>query len=588
MKKYALILTILILVGVALAFTSFNQGQGLDKDVFIETTQSIRNLQSLDKSMLLLIYQSQYNAEFENDELLEINEQISEEFDNLRLDALFDEIQQSQTLRTSITAFDEYFNTRRANLEEYIASNVTISNSLLNISILTYLLFDKQSIGSDASFQSANFQALLGKINALVFDVVIGEDLQKTRLENDRDELITIGSEYSFENQQRTQELIDQFIADINAILDTYAPSKEQFENLNSLKASQLLDDIEDSYTVYHNQSITKANQFRNALLIYGLCLLVALLFFAWQIRKSYLNLGQQVTEQTEEIQGAYDDLKESQEQLIQSEKMASLGQMVAGVAHEINTPLGYVTSNVDTLKGNFEDIEVLVNMLGETTSEVRKPNRDNKAISSKLGAMIKMYEQLQANELSEESVQLLNDGAYGLEEISKLVTSLKDFARLDRQSTEKFNIHRSLESSVIIASNHIKGNNVNVVKNYDERISEISCFPSKLNQLFLNIITNACQSMKAKGGTLTISTKGRDEKIEIQFKDEGCGMDEETQHKMFDPFFTSKDVGEGTGLGMSIAYKIIEAHHGTIEVQSTVGLGTIIDICLPYEIKSK
>lgn len=582
MKKYALILTILVLVGLALAFMSFTQGQRLDKDVFIETTESIRNLQSLDKSMLLLIYQSRYDAEFDSDELLDTSQQISEEFDNLRNEALYDEIQLNPELSKSIASFEEYYSLRKDRLKEYIESNTTISNSLINISILTYQLTDEQNIGKNASFESISFQALLGKISALMYDIIIGEDLQRSVLENDRNQLITISSEYSFENQQKTQELISDFVNDINAVLSSYEPSKQQFGKLNSLNASQLLNDIEDNYTVYHNESITKSNQFRNILLIYGLCLLIALLFFAWQIRKNYLYMGQQVAEQTKEIKGAYEDLKESQEQLIQSEKMASLGQMVAGVAHEINTPLGYVTSNIDILKTNFEDIGDLVSLLGQTTTEVRKKERDKKALSAKLGATIKMYEELEADVLAEENIQLLNDGAYGLTEISKLVISLKDFARLDRQNTEHINIHNCIDNSVIIASNHIKDNNVTVIKEYDDQIPKISCFPSKLNQLFLNIITNACQAMKTNGGKLTISTTSNNNQISIRFHDEGCGMDEETQQKMFDPFFTMKEIGEGTGLGMSIAYKIIKAHNGDIEVQSALNLGTTIDITLP------
>jgi len=185
---------------------------------------------------------------------------------------------------------------------------------------------------------------------------------------------------------------------------------------------------------------------------------------------------------------------------------MASLGQMVAGVAHEINTPLGYVTSNVDILKVNFEDVQTVINMLGDTATEIQKKERDNKAISKKISATIKTYNELEANILAEESLQLLNDGAYGLTEISKLVKSLKDFARLDRQSTEQIDINDCLSASIIIASNHIKDNNITVVEEFDD-LPKISCFPSKLNQLFLNIITNACQAMKQHGDTLTIST---------------------------------------------------------------------------------
>lgn len=583
MKKYALIIATLILFGLVLAFSLFTQEQQLDKDVFIETTESIRNLQSLDKTLLLLIHQSRYNSEFDNDELADTNEQISEEFDNLRYEALSNEVESNPKLKRSFENFETHFSTRQQKLTDYSESNVAISNSLINISILTYQLNDEPVTGDNSAFESIQFQALLGKINALMYDLVIGEELQETSLKNDRNQLIEISSKYSFANPEKTNSLIINFIDDINTILNNYQVSKQQFDDLSSLKIAQLLNNIEDNYTNYHNQAITKSNQFRNALLVYGLCLLIALLFFAWQIRKNYLHLGQQVADRTKEIKLAYDDLQESQEQLIQSEKMASLGQMVAGVAHEINTPLGYVTSNIDTLKANFEDLQSLVNILGETTTEVRKKDRDNKLVSEKFRKTIQTYEHIEADIVTEESLQLLSDGAYGLIEISKLVSSLKDFARLDRQNTEQIDIHSCLDSSIIIASNQIKENNITVIKEYGE-IDKIACFPSKLNQLFLNIITNACQAMKDHGSTLTVSTHKSDGELVVRFKDEGCGMDDETQQKMFDPFFTTKEIGQGTGLGMSIAYKIIEAHNGRIKVESEAGKGTTLDVYLTYQ----
>jgi len=586
MKKIILIISILVLLvlgGLLLTYQYLTQDQRLDKDTFIETTESIRNLQALDKNLLLLVYQSRYNSEFESDELLETNEQISKEFDHLRFEALSNAIKNNEALKTTTNKFSEHFQTKAKTLNTYIESNVDISNSLINISILTYQLSDETNADVNATFQSISFQALLGKINALIYDLVIGEELQTGVLIEDRESLKKLSAEVQFINPEKAKEQVLQFVDDIDTILNNYEKSKREFDKLNSLETARLLNDIEDKYSSYHNQAITQSNQFSTALIIYGLLLLLALLFFAWQIRKNYLYLGQQVNEKTKEIKGAYDDLKESQEQLIQSEKMASLGQMVAGVAHEINTPLGYVTSNMNTLKVNFEDIQTLIKKLGETNTEIHKKNRDNKEISKKLSATMKTYMQLEADVLAEENIQLLNDGTYGLTEISKLVMSLKDFARLDRQDTEQIDIHSCINSSVTIASNHIKDNSVVITKEYGENISNISCFPSKLNQLFLNIITNACQSMKEKGGNLKISTIGDDEKIIIRFQDEGCGMDEETQQKMFDPFYTSKDIGEGTGLGMSIAYKIIEAHNGSIDVESAVYQGTTIDVCLPY-----
>ena len=218
---------------------------------------------------------------------------------------------------------------------------------------------------------------------------------------------------------------------------------------------------------------------------------------------------------------------------------------------------------------------------LSTLMSSVEKPTRDNREITENLLKTLKSYKTLEAPELLDESTQLLNDGSYGLSEISKLVSSLKDFARLDRKNSEQIDLHNCIESSLTIASNHIRENNVNVVRDFSE-IPKLTCFPSKLNQLFLNIITNACQAIGKDGGDLTVKTQALDDKIRIDFIDQGIGMDEETKQKMFDPFFTSKDIGVGTGLGMSIAYKIVEAHKGTLEVESQLNEGTTLSVILP------
>ena len=193
----------------------------------------------------------------------------------------------------------------------------------------------------------------------------------------------------------------------------------------------------------------------------------------------------------------------------------------------------------------------------------------------------LKVFKDVEAKELADESNQLLEDGAYGLQEMSTLVGSLKDFARLDRKSTDQIDIHDCIASSLTIASNHIRENNVTVVKDYDD-LPKIACIPSKLNQLFLNIITNGCQAMSQNGGQLTVKTSQDNGNIRVQFTDQGVGMDEATKQKMFDPFFTSKEIGVGTGLGMSIAFKIIDAHNGKIDVESEVGVGTTLTISLP------
>lgn len=566
MKKYAIILLVLLVIGIGLSIVLFTQEKKLDQTVFLQTTESIRNLQTLDKNLRLLLTQSRYNSKFDHEQLTELNYQISEEFDNLRFDALFEEIEGSPELSEAIDAFEKRFVTREEQLENYIEENTQIAKDLLAANSSTLVLQQDEKVQSQASLITS-----LTSNKSAMFAFVLGEDLDQ--------ELSIVAPD--FEPSAELSQTLSEYQQAITSIQQRQIGTQELYKQLSLLDTGNLLDMIEDRYVSYHNQAIGGSNAFRNALIGYGLALLTALIFFAYQIRKNYLSLEQQVADRTAEIETAYQDLQESQEQLVQSEKMASLGQMVAGVAHEINTPLGYVTSNLDTLKFNIDDLSSVMSDIKALMDEVQAPKRDNRKITEKLVSTLRQYKKVDAPELVDESVQLLSDGSYGLSEITKLVTSLKDFARLDRQSTEQIDIHDCLESSITIASNHIRENNVTVKKQFSD-IPKIACYPSKLNQLFLNIISNACQAMRDMNGDLTIKTAHMNDEIQIQFIDQGVGMDEETRQKMFDPFYTSKEIGEGTGLGMSIAYKIIEAHNGRIDVESEPGHGTVISVSLP------
>lgn len=571
MKKYALILVVFILIGIALIARFLTQDQRLDQTVFLQTTESIRNLQALDKNFALLLSQSRFNSTFDHSELSGTNYQISEEFDNLRFDALFEEIEASPGLSSAVSEFETQFLSREETLENYIEGNTKITESLATISSVSNALQQQ-----DLQTSALAIESLLARTNAAIYRLTLGGDLNRETEAQQSD--IT---DLQFSGSQEVAQQLSDYKNAANTLFSQHQTTKEDFESLQAINTSPLLDTIENEYTAFHNLAIGGSNQLRNALIAYGICLLITLMFFAYQIRKNFLSLEQQVADRTEEINTAYEDLKESQEQLIQSEKMASLGQMVAGVAHEINTPLGYVTSNIDTLKLNLDDLDSVIKDLDEVNNAISSSQRDNKLVTQKLVKTIKKYRETEAAEIMSESNQLISDGVYGLSEISKLVTGLKDFARLDRQNTEQIDIHDCIESSLTIASNHIRDNNVTIERDFKD-LPKIDCYPSKLNQLFLNIITNACQAMKKEGGQLIVSTQLEDDQAVLRFRDQGIGMTEETMSKIFDPFFTTKEVGEGTGLGMSIAYKIIQAHAGSIDVQSVLGKGSEIKISLP------
>jgi two-component system, NtrC family, sensor kinase len=262
------------------------------------------------------------------------------------------------------------------------------------------------------------------------------------------------------------------------------------------------------------------------------------------ELRRINVGLEEVVSERTGELRKAMEDLKANEAQLVQSEKMASLGQMVAGVAHEINTPLGYARSNVETVR----DI-------------VSSGPMDEQSV--------------------QDSTSLLNDALHGLGTIGELVMSLKDFSRVDRSRTELFNVNEGLDTALKIAQNHIKGR-IEVEREYGA-LPDIKCAPSQLNQVFLNILTNAAQAIEGDG-KIRVRTRDTGKAVEIAIRDSGCGMDAEVQKHIFEPFFTTKDVGKGTGLGLSIVFKIIEDHKGKIVVNSKPGQGTEFTILLPKE----
>jgi signal transduction histidine kinase len=566
MKKYAIILLILGLIGLTLTIQFFNQDQKLDQTVFLQTTESIRKLQTLDKNLRLLLNQSRFNSRFDHHQLRDTNFELSIEFDNLRFDALFEEIENSSKLSQTVSAFEQAFTSRDELLERYIIANTQITESLLAVNRVYHSLQTNNQIK-----QQSALYASIAKIQSDLFNLTLGGGLSGGL------ELL----EPEFEIPLAISKKMAEHKAAVKQILVQYPVADALYQDLLAINTDQLLNQIESDYADYHNSAIAGSNALGGALLGYGVTLLLALIFFGYTIWRNYALLEQQVADRTEEIKNAYEELRESRELLIQNEKMASLGQMVAGVAHEINTPLGYVTSNVGSLKLNVSDLGELTSKLHELSAELSADQPDSSSISTLTAELVKIYTELEANELIDESQQLLDDGIFGLQEISKLVVSLKDFSRLDRQAIESIDIHNCLESSLTIASNPIKENDVSVVREFAE-LPKITCSPSKLNQLFLNIITNACQAMHEQTGSLTIRTSSDNDEVRIDFIDQGIGMDEQTRQKMFDPFFTSKEIGQGTGLGMSIAYKIIEAHNGRIEVSSILNQGTTVSVILP------
>jgi signal transduction histidine kinase len=270
------------------------------------------------------------------------------------------------------------------------------------------------------------------------------------------------------------------------------------------------------------------------------------------------------------DLQKLFDELKNTQAQLIQAEKMASLGQLVAGISHEINNPVGFIYSNVKQLQTYTRRIE---NFIARQLSK--------SSPSSAAAGKTRQSDMDQITQILPDIKNLIEDTITGSRMIKELVSNLRSFSHLDQAKWQMFNIHEGLESSIKIMLTQFK-HQLTIQRNFQAR-GTLECNPGQLNQVFLNLLTNAAQAIKEKG-TIWIDTEDREESLIIRIRDDGSGMSAETLSKIFDPFFTTKDVGAGTGLGLSISYSIVKNHGGTIEVISTPGVGSTFTISLPYK----
>lgn len=285
--------------------------------------------------------------------------------------------------------------------------------------------------------------------------------------------------------------------------------------------------------------------------------------------------------------------LQASQSQVIHTTKLASLGQMVAGVAHEINTPLGFVKSNVEVVGDLLDDYRNLVMQYDAAVQYCLQPVDlifgADKASLEKLvkhveEARRKLFEARDAVEKSpllKDAKELLGDASEGLAQLSTLVLNLKGFSRVDRDGMDLMDLNEGVESALMIAQHQLR-DRVKVVKHL-QPLPKVKCMASQINQVFLNLITNAAQAIDGDG-TLTIDSRSDGQNVELSFSDTGCGIPDDVLPKIFDPFFTTKPVGEGTGLGLSIVHKIVKSHGGSIKVRTTPKKGTTFTVSLPVD----
>ena len=346
------------------------------------------------------------------------------------------------------------------------------------------------------------------------------------------------------------------------------------------------------------DEMLTQAELYRVGLLYYSGFLLAVLVFLVLnldqrrrqidginrQLREANENLEARVMERTSELSDALARLKESEAMLIQSEKMSSLGQMVAGIAHEVNTPLAYVKSSLEAVGKGIPRVGKLGAQTEKLLAMLSTESVDETALAAQFALVRGLVQELEAKTAGrtvfEELERLVKDGLFGIGQISEVISNLKNFSRLDRSKVAEYDLHEGIESSIRIAYAQLQKR---AVRKEFGKIAHVSCSPSQINQVILNLLSNAAQATRDGDGTITVRTAMRGaEHVTVEVADNGSGIPADVLPKIFDPFFTTKAVGKGTGLGLSICYKIVENHGGKLEVQSAPGAGTRFILVLP------
>jgi two-component system, NtrC family, sensor kinase len=595
MNLRGLLLTLLAGVAIGVLVFLLRMTQSVDSELHLQRLANIRTINNLDVQLNRVLTMARVaTLAAEGDERAAVTSRLGE-----ALDAIDKGPQALRGLSPQLDqALDKFLDTVQSKFE--LDFDIEARGTLLNQRLVNSVDAIEGNIESLADAASPNVRAQLRDLGSqLKTQLVIYGVTPSPTNEKDIQTLLEQmdqagrGQPQAFQDAlQRVHGIAHDVVADKNEL-------DSKLRDFLDRPTGPQLQMVEQLYSAWYANQVAIAGQYRLALVVYAGLLLLVLGWLGLRLRNSYRDLDRanaglsranetletQVEERTHDLSTALSDLRASQAQLVQSEKMASLGQMVAGVAHEINTPLGYARSNTEIVRNALGDVGGLCAVQDKALRLMSSPDASDDAVAAALAEAEAQRQAVNHEELMGDLRSLLEDTDHGLSQIGELVSSLKDFSRLDRSRNDLFNINDGLDSALKICQNLLK-HRVEVVKQYGE-LPQIECSPSQLNQVFLNLFTNAAQAIEGEG-RIYLHTLAENGGVGIRILDTGCGMSEDIRQRIFEPFFTTKPVGKGTGLGLSIVYRIIEEHGGRIEVRSAPGKGSEFVIHLPLRQKKQ
>ena len=496
----------------------------------------------------------------------------------------------AETIRHSLTELKHQAADRAVLVEDLKSENAVLQNSV------SYLPEAIDTFLSQLSEEETHYQlkALLTQLETTLLRYTLDED-EKTTLEIEQ--LISQVEAWPQKTLVLKQSAIapptiENISQHARAILYRKPQVTDAIKYIANAPVSNTIEQLAFSYEAYHHHITSIQKRYQIALYTATIFLLVSFGYLVWNYRNSVhlerINgeLNRLVSDRTQALNSALKTLKHSQSQLVQTEKMSALGQLSAGVAHEINNPITFIYGNVQACERYGLDCLELVEMYSRHYPNPVEEIED-------------FLEDIEFDFLKEDWSKLFESMKTGTLRVKGIVESLRNFSRLDESDRKAVDLHEGIESTLLLLAHRLKATTcspeITVIKNY-QSLPQVSCYPGAINQVFMNILANAIDAFDLEQpvphpapmitiSTSTISTKDKPSKVAVTIADNGSGMTEAVQKKMFDPFFTSKPVGKGTGLGLSVSYQtIVEAHAGSIDVTSTLGEGSSFRIQLPIE----
>ena len=598
MRLFFLINMLVITISGAVLFFLYQKSETIDSEQHNKLITALHNTASFDNQRSETVLRSLVSLNDNYDEIaqdLQQLQQSQQQWQSYQMQMVYEHSSDKEAEYKQQYIKKLLYRTEL--IEAFKTNHAVLSNSVRYLPVAT----DELQALVDAYKKEKNDKTVAVRLDKIIYSsyLLLADTLHYVQTPTETlankiiQEIKTIAAQKSNIDNQDIQEQLD-FITSHSEIIIQRKPIVDSL--LNTLVAVVTKTNIQqliNSYNLLQAKQLEMKERYQLMLIAFSLVLLLSLLMMAIRLRKSHKsldilnkelrhaneNLEKNVAERTKKLSNALKELKQSQTQLIQAEKMSSLGQMIAGIAHEINTPLGYIKSNVEMINDMFVQIKKLLTEQDELMKLLMSDTTDAQVLEKKVLHLNELNQNIQEDEIVQGANELLSDSLEGIKDISELVTNLKNFSRLDLAKVTQTDLHQCLESTLSIAKNILKYKVV--VKKAFSTIPKIACSPSQINQVFLNLLNNAAHAIEKKG-IILIKTYVDDKYVHISFQDNGKGIPKDILPQIFNPFFTTKAIGEGTGMGLSISYKIIEQHHGHIKVVSKVGKGTKFVVSLP------